>query len=119
MDSSAEAAARRPGRSRYATAPMITPRQMPAAPQALPIYSTPLIMRLWVHSSSNPANSTQAASSAQDVYKRQLLEHWGYHTLFPYAAGMVALSFLTMCLVRHGDSKPVAQKGLEALDVAD
>lgn len=32
---------------------------------------------------------------------------------------MVALSFLTMCLVRHGDSKPVAQKGLEALDVAD
>ena len=62
---------------------------------------------------------SMAAQTLTPILSGYLLEHWGYHTLFPYAAGMVALSFLTMCLVRHGDSKPVAQKGLEALDVAD
>ena len=62
---------------------------------------------------------SMAAQTLTPILSGYLLEHWGYHTLFPYAAGMVALSFPTMCLVRHGDSKPVAQKGLEALDVAD
>ena len=30
----------------------------------------------------------------------------GYKTLFPYAVVFAALSFVTMCFVRHGDSKP-------------
>ncbi|MBE6981665.1 MAG: SLC45 family MFS transporter [Ruminococcaceae bacterium] len=39
--------------------------------------------------------------------------------LFPYAAIFVGLAFVTMFFVRHGDSKPQAKKGLEALDTDD
>ena len=35
-----------------------------------------------------------------------LLERVGYHTLFPYAAAMVLISFFTMLFVRHGDARP-------------
>ena len=38
-------------------------------------------------------------------------------TLFPYAAIFVGLAFVTMALVKHGDSKAAAKVGLEALDV--
>lgn len=31
---------------------------------------------------------------------------WGYRVLFPYAVAFCALAFLTMMLVRHGDSRP-------------
>ncbi|WP_418666640.1 MFS transporter [Allofournierella sp.] len=49
-----------------------------------------------------------------------LMEHVGYHTLFPYAALCVVGSFVTMCFVRHGDAKPVPVKNkLEAFDVDD
>lgn len=48
-----------------------------------------------------------------------LMEHIGYRTLFPYAAFFVFASFVTMLFVRHGDAKPIAKKGLEALDVDD
>ena len=36
--------------------------------------------------------------------------------LFPYAAIFVCIAFVTMFFVKHGDSKPIAKKGLEALD---
>ena len=39
--------------------------------------------------------------------------------LFPYASICVGLAFITMFFVKHGDSKPIAKKGLEALDVDD
>ncbi len=39
--------------------------------------------------------------------------------LFPYAAIFVALSFVTMFFVKHGDAKTEAKKGLEALDIED
>ena len=39
--------------------------------------------------------------------------------LFPYAAVFTALAFVTMLFVRHGDSKPEAKKGLEALEDLD
>ena len=48
-----------------------------------------------------------------------LLENVGYTTLFPYAALFVFGSFITMGLVRHGDNKVEAKKGLEAFDVDD
>jgi maltose/moltooligosaccharide transporter len=38
-------------------------------------------------------------------------------TLFPYGCVFVLLAFVTMFFVKHGDSKPVAAKGMEALDV--
>ena len=42
-----------------------------------------------------------------------------YQLLFPYAAFFVACSFLTMLMVKHGDTKTEAKKGLENFDVED
>lgn len=42
-----------------------------------------------------------------------------YKLLFPYAAFFVALAFLTMSQVKHGDNKVAGKKGLEAFDVED
>ena len=63
---------------------------------------------------------SMAAQIATPVISGWLLEHVGYHTLFPYAAAMVALAFFTMLLVRHGDNRPEAAKNLlEHFDVED
>ncbi len=62
---------------------------------------------------------SMSAQVLTPILSGALLEHVGYHTLFPYAVGMVALAFVTMCFVKHGDAKPVAKKGLEALDIDD
>ena len=43
----------------------------------------------------------------------------GMTVLFPYAAIFAGLAFVTMSLVRHGDAKPEAKQGLEALDIDD
>jgi len=44
----------------------------------------------------------------------------GWRTLFPYGALFVALSFVTMIFVKHGDSKPPAPVSkIEAYDVDD
>ena len=48
-----------------------------------------------------------------------LLENIGYKALFPYAAIAVAMAFVTMCFVKHGDTKIEAKKGLEAFDLDD
>ena len=49
-----------------------------------------------------------------------LLEKVGYHSLFPYAAIMVAVSFCTMLMVKHGDSKPAkAKNAYENFDTED
>ena len=48
-----------------------------------------------------------------------LLENVAYKALFPYAAIFVFGSFITMGMVRHGDNKVEAKKGLEAFDVED
>ena len=48
-----------------------------------------------------------------------LMDKFGMHVLFPYAAVFTGLAFVTMLFVKHGDSKPEAKKGLEALDIDD
>ena len=48
-----------------------------------------------------------------------LLENVSYKALFPYAALFVFASFLTMGMVRHGDNKVEAKRGLEAFDIDD
>ena len=48
-----------------------------------------------------------------------MMDQMGMTVLFPYAAIFVALAFVTMLLVKHGDAKIVAKKGLEALDIDD
>ena len=45
---------------------------------------------------------------------------FGYNVLFPYAVLFSALSFVTMCFVKHGDAKPVKKASLlENFDVED
>ncbi len=48
-----------------------------------------------------------------------LMRHIDYRVLFPYAAFFVALSFVTMIFVLHGDVKVQAKKGLEAFEDMD
>lgn len=49
-----------------------------------------------------------------------LMDAFGRKVLFPYAAFFVAMAFITMILVKHGDAKPVHVKSkLEYLDVED
>lgn len=55
---------------------------------------------------------SMAAQILTPVVSGWLLEHVGYHTLFPYAAGCVGLAFITMLLVRHGDNRPEAAKSV-------
>ena len=63
---------------------------------------------------------SMAAQIATPILSGWLLEHVGYHTLFPYAALMVAASFVTISLTRHGDSRPQAPASkLEAFDAGD
>lgn len=59
---------------------------------------------------------SMAAQIVTPIVSGTLLEHVGYHTLFPYAAAMVALSFVTMLFTRHGDNRPERKKGIEAYD---
>lgn len=47
------------------------------------------------------------------------MENIAMVSLFPYAALFVGLAFLTMYFVKHGDNKPVAKRGLEAMDIED
>ena len=53
------------------------------------------------------------------IISGNLLTYVGYNTLFIYAAVFVALAFVTMLFVKHGDNKIEAKKGLEAFDVGD
>jgi len=45
-----------------------------------------------------------------------LLKNVGYFILFPYAAVFVALSFVTMLFVKHGDTKAEKKTGLDAFE---
>lgn len=63
---------------------------------------------------------SMAAQIATPILSGWLMEHVGYSTLLPYAAIMVALSFVTISLSRHGDSRPEKpQSRLEAFDAGD
>lgn len=48
---------------------------------------------------------SMAAQIITPILSGFLLENAGYHTLFPYGAVCVAVSFFTMLFVRHGDAK--------------
>lgn len=67
-------------------------------------------------------NACIAAQEFTNVYpvdSRNLSTGIGMTVLFPYATIFVAGAFVTMLFVRHGDSRPIPAKGLEALDVDD
>jgi len=62
---------------------------------------------------------SMTAQIATPIVAGWLLENVAYKALFPYAAFFVFCSFITMGMVRHGDNKVEAKKGLEAFDVED
>ncbi len=63
--------------------------------------------------------ASMAAQVVTPVLAGTLMRNVSYKVLFPYAAFFVALSFVTMCFVRHGDVKAEAKKGLEAFEDMD
>ena len=60
--------------------------------------------------------ASMAAQVATPMLSGLLMDKWGMRVLFPYATVFVALAFVTMLFVHHGDSKPEAIMGLEALE---
>lgn len=64
--------------------------------------------------------ASMAAQIVTPILSGFFLEHVSYRTLFPYAAIFMAVAFLTMSQVQHGDSKPITPSSkLELLDAAD
>ena len=63
--------------------------------------------------------ASMAAQVATPMLSGVLMDRFGMGILFPYATVFVALAFVTMYFVKHGDSRPTAKKGLEALEDMD
>jgi MFS family permease len=64
--------------------------------------------------------ASMAAQIVTPLLSGYLMDQFGMrNVLFPYAAIATTLAFITMLFVRHGDAKPMAKSGLEALDVDD
>ena len=63
--------------------------------------------------------ASMAAQIVTPVLAGTLMRKISYQVLFPYAAFFVAMAFVTMLFVRHGDSKAAPKKGLEAFEAMD
>ena len=60
--------------------------------------------------------ASMAAQTFTPIFSGFLMDNLGMEILFPYAAVCVALAFVTMLLVRHGDSRATEARGvLESL----
>ena len=62
---------------------------------------------------------SMAAQVITPILAGFLMGHISYKLLFPYSALFVALSFVTMLFVKHGDNRPEAKQGLEAFEDMD
>ena len=62
--------------------------------------------------------ASMAAQSLTPTISGMFMD-WKMVSLFPYASIFVGLAFFTMLMVKHGDAKVEAKKGLEALDIDD
>ena len=51
--------------------------------------------------------ASMAAQVATPMVSGLLMDKFGMHVLFPYAAAFTGLAFVTMLFVRHGDSKDI------------
>ncbi len=60
--------------------------------------------------------ASMAAQVVTPIFAGFLMRNVSYKVLFPYAAFFVAMSFVTMTRVKHGDAAPQAPKGLEAFE---
>ena len=62
---------------------------------------------------------SMVAQVVTPIVAGSLMRHISYTVLFPYAALFVALGFVTMIFVKHGDNKPEAKRGLDAFEDLD
>ncbi len=63
--------------------------------------------------------ASMAAQSLTPTVSGFFMDNIAMTSLFPYAAIFVGLAFITMLMVKHGDSRPTGKKGIEALDIDD
>ena len=63
--------------------------------------------------------ASMAAQVVTPILAGFLMRNISYKVLFPYAAFFVAMSFVTMTQVKHGDAAPEAKKGLDAFEEMD
>lgn len=63
--------------------------------------------------------ASMAAQSLTPTISGIFMDKIAMTSLFPYASIFVGLAFFTMLMVKHGDSKIEAKKGLEAFDMED
>lgn len=63
--------------------------------------------------------ASMAAQSLTPMISGFFMDKVAKMSLFPYASLFVAMAFITMLFVKHGDAKPEAKQGLEALDIDD
>ena len=63
--------------------------------------------------------ASMAAQTLTPMVSGFLMDQAGMTVLFPYGTVFVSLAFVTMLMVRHGDNKVEAKKGLEAFDLDD
>jgi MFS family permease len=63
--------------------------------------------------------ASMAAQTLTPMVSGFLMDQAGMTILFPYGTVFVSLAFVTMLMVRHGDNKVEAKKGLEAFDLDD
>lgn len=63
---------------------------------------------------------SMAAQIFTPIFSGFLMQHVSYRILFPYACIFTILAMFTMCMVKHGDSKPQEKKSVwEHFDVED
>lgn len=63
--------------------------------------------------------ASMAAQVVTPILAGTLMRNISYQVLFPYAAFFVALSFVTMLFVKHGDTKAERKHGLDAFEDMD
>ncbi len=63
--------------------------------------------------------ASMAAQIVAPGFVGTLMRLIDYRVLFPFGAVFVALAFVTMSFVKHGDAKVAAKKGLEAFEDMD
>ena len=63
--------------------------------------------------------ASMAAQSLTPTISGLFMDNIAMTSLFPYASIFVGIAFFTMLMVNHGDSKPKANKSIEALAVED
>ena len=63
--------------------------------------------------------ASMAAQSLTPTVSGLFMDNIAMTSLFPYASIFVGLAFFTMLMVKHGDTKIEAKKGLEAFDTDD